>query len=172
MMVIVHMSITWFLAPSLAQILPYSMNWTKLSPKWSYNMNPALDAFRMIQDIRSQPGQIGKWGAALNIPQLIGGLIFIFTIEGLAILVAELVALGIAGQIHKRERFSRLISICHLPWVLLLPWLIWRLTTVEHGLILSIWLVYVTVTIAISLVFDVRELLLFRKGDRRFAWAR
>lgn len=135
-------------------------------------MNLAGDAHSMISEIRAQPGPIGIWGAALNIPQLIGGVIFIFTPEGLAILICELAALAIAGQIHKRERFSRLTSICHLPWLILLPWLHWRMLTTDHSALLMLWLLYVTMTIAISLYFDARELLRYLRGDKRFAWAK
>lgn len=130
-----------------------------------------LDAIRMIQDIRQQGAAIGAWGAALNIPQLIGGVLFIWTIEGLLILVAEVIALAIAGQIHKRDRFSRLIGICHIPWLALLPWLIYRLINFDHWWLLKVWITYVVVTILISLIFDLRDVYKYWRGDRTFTWA-
>ena len=138
--------------------------------------NPVADfllaPIRMIQEIRTIGGGINRWGAALNIPQIIGGVVFIGTPEGAAILLVELSCLLIAGQIHRRERFSRLISICHIPWLFLLPWLIWRFAIVEHSAALTIWLAYVIAAIAISLVFDVIELMRYAKGGRVFAWAK
>ncbi|MGI9393228.1 MAG: hypothetical protein ACR2OY_01145 [Boseongicola sp.] len=130
-----------------------------------------LDPIRMIQDIRSQGGFIGTWGGLLNIPQLIGGLFFVFYIEGLVILLTVILTLMIAGQIHKRAPFSRLIGICHLPWLALLPWLIWRLSAIVHPTLLFAWLIYVAVTIAVSLVFDIFDIYRFFRGDKKFAWA-
>ena len=134
--------------------------------------NFLLAPIHMIRDIRALGGAISRWGAALNIPQLIGGLIFISTPEGVAILLTEILCLLIAGQIHRRHKFSRLISLCHIPWLALLPWLVWRVLTVDHPLILTLWLFYVIVTIAVSLAFDIREVLQYRKGDKVFAWAK
>ncbi|MEM7269071.1 MAG: hypothetical protein AAF401_07440 [Pseudomonadota bacterium] len=130
------------------------------------------DAVSMIRDIRATGGVVGKWGGLLNIPQLLGGLLFIWTPEGAAVFICVVVTLMIAGQIHKTTPFSRRIGICHAPWVLLLPWLIHRIMAHEHGLLLKIWLIYVAATIAVSLVFDARDLWLYRKGEKRFAWAK
>jgi hypothetical protein len=60
-------------------------------------MSLLLDPIRMIRDIRSQGLAIDLWGGLLNIPQLIGGLIFISTIEGQAILVTLILTLTVAG---------------------------------------------------------------------------
>ena len=131
-----------------------------------------LDAISMIKDIRAQGRAIDLWGALLNIPQLIGGLVFITHIEGQLIFAAEIIALMIAGQIHKRMRFSRLIGICHLPWLALLPWLVHRLQNFEHSALLKGWLYYVAITIFISLIFDALDLYRYVRGDRTFAWAK
>jgi len=131
-----------------------------------------LDPLKMIRDINSLGGFIGTWGRLLNIPQIIGGLLFIWAIEGQAILLTVILTLLVAGQIHKRARFSRLIGICHLPWLVLLPWIIWRLVSVDHELYLQIWLAYVAITISISLVFDIYDVGKFMRGDRVFAWAK
>lgn len=135
-------------------------------------MNLLTDPLKMIRDIRALDGGIGNWGAALNIPQVLGGLIFINKPEGLAVLLTVLLTLLVAGQIHRRENFSRLTSICHLPWLVLVPWLLMRMVTQDHSLILSLWLGYVVITIVISLVLDARELWLFSQGKRVFAWAK
>jgi hypothetical protein len=131
-----------------------------------------LDAIRMIRDIQGKGRAIGLWGALLNIPQLIGGLVFILTVEGRAILVVEIVCLSIAGQIHKRKPFSRLIGICHVPWLALLPWLAYRLVAVGNSPVLAAWLWYVAATILVSLVFDVRDVWLYWRGGGRYNWSR
>ena len=126
----------------------------------------------MIQDIRSLGGFIGIWGGLLNIPQVLGGILFIRTVEGQVILAAVILTLIVAGQIHRRARFSRIIGICHLPWLATLPWLVWRLISVEHASFLKVWLVYVAVTIAISLLFDILDVTRFLQGDTKFSWAK
>ena len=131
-----------------------------------------LDAVNMIKDIRKQGLAIDLWGALLNFPQIIGGLVFIRTIEGQVVFGLAIVTLMVAGQIHKRERFSRLTGLCHLPWLAMLPWLAWRLMAHEHSTAQSGWLIYVIVTVFVSLVFDVRDVFKYVKGDRTFAWAR
>ena len=130
-----------------------------------------LDAFRMIADIRRTNRSVDIWGGCLNIPQFIGGLIFITYIEGQLILTLVVVTLLVAGQIHKKSPFSRLIGLCHIPWLLLLPWLVYRLMNYEHPVWLEIWLYYTSVTIAISLIFDAWDIRRYYKGQKTFAWA-
>ena len=129
------------------------------------------DAFNMIQSIRQQEGFIGQWGGLLNIPQMIGGLIFIWAIEGQVILAIVFLTLMVAGQIHKRTPWSRLTGICHLPWLIMAPWLAHRIAAHEHGMILKAWLIYVAFTVTISLVFDVMDVWRYFRGERTFAWA-
>lgn len=129
------------------------------------------DAIAMIRAIRAKGGLISLWGFALNIPQIIGGLLFIWRPEGAAILIVEVVALMIAGQIHKRDPFSRLTGLCHLPWLVLLPWLLMRLGDPDHGVIFTLWLAYTALTIAVSLIFDVADVVRWLRGDRRFSWS-
>jgi len=129
------------------------------------------DIINMIKDIRSTSVAINLWGRALNIPQIAGGLIFIYTLEGSLVLIAEIAALLVASQIHKRSPFSRLMGMCHLPWLALAPWLLYRLQTVEHGPFLQAWLYYVAVTMCISLVFDVCDVYRYAKGAKIYRWS-
>ena len=134
-------------------------------------MNLLLDPFRMIGDIGRASRAVNAWGAALNIPQVIGGLVFIKTLEGQVVLATVVATLIVAGQIHRNTPFSRLIGLCHIPWLALLPWLVVRLQTQEHSIALQVWGYYVVVTIAISLVFDAIDVYRYAKGQKTFAWA-
>ena len=131
-----------------------------------------LDTVAMIRDIRRQGLAIDLWGALLNFPQIVGGLVFIARLEGLLVFATAIVTLLVAGQIHKRARFSRLTGLCHLPWLVLLPWLLYRLQTVEHGLALKIWGYYVAATMLISLIFDAIDVYRYSRGQKKFAWAK
>lgn len=130
------------------------------------------DAINMIREIRRIGGAISRWGFLLNIPQLLGGLIFVQTPEGLVIVATAILTLCIAGQIHKRHRFTRLIGICHLPWLIMLPWLLMRMATTDHGWALTLWLVYVCITVTVSLIFDIWDVARYMKGDKTFNWAK
>lgn len=130
-----------------------------------------LDPFRMIADIGQTSRVIYFWGGGLNIPQVIGGLIFIDQVEAQLILAVAIFTLLVAGQIHKRSPFSRLIGLCHIPWLLLLPWLAYRIANFEHTVWLELWLYYTSITIAVCLVFDAMDVYRHSKGQRTFAWS-
>jgi hypothetical protein len=130
-----------------------------------------LDGFRMIFDIGRVSQRVNIWGGSLNIPQFIGSLIFITYIEGQLVLVTVIFTLIVAGQIHKRSPFSRLIGLCHIPWLPLLPWLVYRIMNFPHPIWLEVWLYYTAGAIAISLMFDTRDIYLYSKGQTTFAWA-
>ena len=135
-------------------------------------MHLILDVFEMISGIKEKSLVVWLWGGLLNIPQFIGGLYFITVIEGLAVLIFLVATLVIAGQIHKRTPFSRRIVFCHIPWLALMPWIVYRLIILEHPTALSFWLYYVSAAICISLVFEVFEAYRLARGDETFAWAK
>ena len=134
-------------------------------------MHLIRDALLMIRDIGKTNRVVNIWGALLNIPQLIGGLLFITTPVGQLVLATVILTLVIAGQIHRKTPFSRLIGLCHIPWLALLPWLVYRLQTVEFPVHLQIWGYYVAATISISLMFDAFDVYRYAKGQRTFSWA-
>jgi len=134
-------------------------------------MNLLRDPLRMIGDIGRTSRVVNAWGAALNVPQVVGGLAFIATLEGQLVLATVVATLIVAGQIHRRTPFSRLIGLCHIPWLALLPWLVVRLQAQEHPIALQVWGYYVAVTIAISLVFDAIDVYRYARGRKTFAWA-
>jgi len=87
-------------------------------------------------------------------------------------LVTSIATLVVAGQIHKLRPFSRLTGICHLPWLVLLPWLVYRLQIVEYSAPLKIWAYYVAATIFISLIFDFLDVYRYARGQKKFSWAK
>lgn len=123
------------------------------------------DAMRMIDDINKRSFWLGVWGAALNIPQVIGGILFLPHLEAVLILIACVGSVMIAAQMHKRAPFTRLTSWVHLPWLVLLPYLAVSLLNQGTGTYFGIWLAYVAITIAISLVLDLRNLWLYYQGN-------
>jgi hypothetical protein len=131
------------------------------------------DAINMIRDIRGTGNSkaIRIWGPLLNVTQLLGGLVFIMQIEGQVVLMTLILTLVVAGQIHKNTPYSRLTGLCHLPWLALLPWLIYRLLTVEHTIYFQVWGYFVVILIEISLVFDVMDVYRYIRGQKIFSWS-
>ncbi len=125
----------------------------------------------MVSDIKTKGLMIYLWGGLLNIPQVLGGLIFIRTVEGLVILLTVFFTLAVAGQIHKRTPFSRGIGICHLPWLVMLPWLISRITSFEQPPIQGYWMIYVAIVVSISVIFDVNDVFRYVRGSKTFNWS-
>lgn len=127
------------------------------------------DTKRMIDDINCSSFWLGLWGAALNIPQVAGGLLFLPRLEAALILFACVGSVVIAAQMHKRAPFTRRTSWAHLPWIPLLPYLAQSMALENLVTPFGLWLAYVVATIALSLVLDVRNLWLYYvAGDDQF----
>jgi len=118
------------------------------------------DTKRMIYDINRSSFWFGLWGAALNIPQVIGGLVFLPRLEAALILITCAVPVVIAAQTHKRAPFTYLTSWVHLPWVPLLPYLVASVREEGLSTVFGVWLAYCATVIAISLALDARNIVL------------
>ena len=123
------------------------------------------DTKRMIDDINNHSFWLGVWGAALNIPQIIGGFIFLPRIEAFLVLVACVASVSVAAQMHKNAPFTRLSSWVHLPWLALLPYLLTSLRDEGVETFIGLWLSYVIVTMVICLALNVRNLYLYYFTD-------
>ncbi|WP_416898342.1 MAG: hypothetical protein ACMVY4_00960 [Minwuia sp.] len=128
------------------------------------------DIFRMIRDITRQAGWVGPWGAALNIPQFVGAAIFFDQPAGWIVAATNLLALMVAGQIHRRNPFSRLTSIVHLPWLALCPYLSAALASAESWQAFHWWIAYTAATMTASLAMDAYNLRLYLR-DRGSSFA-
>ena len=118
-----------------------------------------VDPIRLVRDIRTElPRAVDIWGAALNLPQLVGGLAFIGTLEGRLVLGSWLLVMLTAGYIHRHQRFSRLIGLCQVWWLPVLPTLLRSAGTQAEAGVFALWLWYVCVTMVISLVLDVYDI--------------
>lgn len=123
------------------------------------------DTKLMIDDINNHSFWLGVWGKALNIPQVIGGIIFLPRIEAFLVLIACVGSVLVAAQIHKKAPFSRLTSWVHLPWLALLPYLFASLRDEGVGTFFGLWLAYVAVTMVVCLALNVRNLYLYYLTD-------
>jgi hypothetical protein len=119
------------------------------------------DAKAMIDDLRRVSPFMRVWGPSLNGPMVLGGLVFISHYEAVLILISCVISVLFAAQIHKRSPFSRLTSLVHIVWLPLFPLLLKAVSSHGVGDIYGIWLGFVTVTMGISLAFDVLNTALY-----------
>nr|WP_070961126.1 hypothetical protein [Hyphomonas sp. Mor2] len=110
------------------------------------------------------PWTIRLWATFYPLPQIIGGLIFIQTLPGLIILLGRILSGLIASQIHKRAPFSKLMGpLGHAHWLLIVPYLIYELTTQALPPGLFWFISYVLATTLISAIIDLFELRTYLK---------
>ena len=79
--------------------------------------NPIADFMAMRRQIEARSRLIGLWGFMLNVPILLGGLVFINRPAGWVTAAAIVVSLLIAIQINKRAPMSRLMGLCHVVFL-------------------------------------------------------
>ena len=131
--------------------------------------NPVADFFALRREVAAQSRVMNAWGFLLNVPTLIGGLIFFRMLEGSAVAAAVVVSLLIAGQIHKHQPMSRLIGLCHVVFVPAIVLLATGLTQ-EGSTALQIWSVYSLTLMTVSVVIDAFDLYrYFVLGSRTYA---
>ncbi|MEX0345840.1 MAG: hypothetical protein AB3N20_13020 [Rhizobiaceae bacterium] len=126
------------------------------------------DPVDMVQGLRREAGPgINLWGPSLLAPQAVGGLYFIQTPEGVTVFVSLVAMLMSAGYIHRHAPLSRLIGVCQVWWVLIIPWLTQQALAQETLSLFSVWLWYVTLTIIISLVMDIYGFHLYLTSENK-----
>lgn len=119
------------------------------------------DTRNMISDLNRESPFMRIWGPVLNVPHVVGGLVFVVQPEATLVLVTAIFSVVVAAQIHKRSPFSRLTSLVHVVWLPLLPMLVDALAREGVKGVYGTWLAYVVVTMGISLVLDVRNIGLY-----------
>ena len=115
-----------------------------------------LDPFRMIAQIRRELSLgMNLWGPALNFPQVIGGFVFVTRPEGALVLGTLILVMIWAGWLWRHLGLSKLVGLCHAPWLALWPWLLERALAADPTSAFGIWLWYVVVTMAVCVLLDV-----------------
>ena len=83
-------------------------------------------------------------------------------------LVAKSLAVGFCALVFLTSRFgfTRILGLGHILWIPLVGYLVLRLAHHPPTDPFGIWLRVVVVTDAISLVFDITDVIRYVKGDR------
>ncbi|MCH8882475.1 MAG: hypothetical protein IIA41_03135 [SAR324 cluster bacterium] len=106
------------------------------------------------------------WVGLLMAVNMVAPLFFLATPEAQLTLLAF--ALGALSQmaIYGKLGWVRLLGVGHLPWVPLVIWLLFRLSSGEAAGAFALWLWALIVLNGISLVIDTVEVVRFLRGDR------
>ena len=119
----------------------------------------------MIKDIEKKSTALGVWGKVLNFPLILAPIGFFSYKIVWIIFICNLIAVLIAGQIHKKKPFSRLTSICHLAWIPIFPFLYFQIIDLDENMFFNTWLIFITLTISLSTILDIYNLFLYFKGN-------
>ena len=95
-----------------------------------------------------------------------GGLFFITTPEGQAVLIAGFVSMLMQVAIFANLGYVKLLGLGHLPWVPLLIWLVWRLQDGWPDSFFEGWLWVLIALNGISLVIDTFDVARYLLGER------
>lgn len=120
--------------------------------------------------MRSLLWTIKLWATLYPLPQLLGGgLYFIHETPGLVILLGRVLSFIIGSQVHRRRPFSKLIGpIGHAHWLVILPYLLYQLTTQILETSLCWFIVYVCVVSMMSAVIDIHSVMRYFQNGESF----
>jgi len=132
-------------------------------------INPIADFLAMRRDIVARSRTLSVWGFLLNVPVLIGGLVFAGKPVGLAVAAAIVISLLIATQMHKRWPLSRLLGLCHIVFLPVIPLLFTEVSKVLSWGGYEIWLTYSFVMMSVCVLIDIFDLFrYFVAGNRTY----
>jgi hypothetical protein len=118
-----------------------------------------------MRGLMRQPPIVVAWVGLLVLANGVASAFFWHTLEANVILVT----FGLGGVLMEvltwRQGFTRLLGLGHVLWLGLVPWLVTRVSLHEERAVV-LWLTAVIVLNSMSLVLDVRDVVLYVQGDR------
>ena len=119
----------------------------------------------VMRGIMRQPPMVKAWVGLLVLVNVGASLFFLPPLEANVVLVT----FGLGGVIMEllawKQGFTRLLGLGHVVWLGLVPWLVTRMPLHEGGPV-ALWLAAIIAVNSLSLVLDVRDVVLYARGDR------
>ncbi len=125
---------------------------------------------KFIKGMAKFPIAVRLWVGLLSAVTMLGSIIFIiFTgrIEAVLVLVASLVGAMLMAIITEMKGLTRILGLGHIPWTLLIPYLLIRIKTIDLSSVFGIWIIVVIVSTGISLIFDLMDVIRYLRGDKQ-----
>ena len=118
----------------------------------------------VMRGIMRQPPLVQAWVGLLVLVNIVASL-FLPPLEANVVLVTLMLGGVIMEVLAWRQGFTRLLGLGHVLWLGLVPWLVTRLPLHDEGPVV-LWLAAVITVNSLSLVLDVRDVVLYARGDR------
>lgn len=118
-----------------------------------------------MRGLMRQPPLVMAWVGILVLVNGALSLFFLDTLEAKVVLITLAMGGVIMELLTWRLGFTRLLGLGHVLWLGLVPWLVTRVSLHESGPVVY-WLVAVIALNSLSLVLDVRDVVLYLRGAR------
>ena len=125
-----------------------------------------LDALvRFIRGVLRSKPYVLAWLVLLMLANGIAPLLFLARLEAQVVLATFLVSSILMMWLTARHGFSRILGLGHVLWVPMVIFLLVRANSLEMDAY-GIWVGSVVVLNVISLMIDVRDVMLYVRGDK------
>ncbi len=119
-----------------------------------------------MRGLMRQPPVVVAWVGLLLLANGVASVFFWHTLEAKIILLTLATGGVLMELLTWWKGFTRLLGLGHVLWLALVPWLVTRLPLHEQQTVV-LWLTAVIVLNSLSLVLDVRDVVLYARGDRQ-----
>jgi len=106
------------------------------------------------------------WLSLLILVNFIIPIFFYNRLEAQAVFFSICFAFVLGLAIFKTQGFTRFLGLMHFHWFLLIFFLSFRFVNAQNKDFFWIWIASVIIVNSISLVFDVKDVFLYIKGQR------
>lgn len=118
------------------------------------------------RDILKMPAHWILWVGILIGTNGVAPWFFLGSLEAKVTLVVFLVGAIIQLVVHARFGFVRLLGLGHILWLVLVPWLAWRLMDASLTGAFGLWLFVTVVLNGISVLIDIADVVRYLRGER------
>ena len=118
-----------------------------------------------MRGLMRQPPIVKAWVGLLVLVNGVASAFFPNTLEANVVLVTLGLSAVLMELLTWIQGFTRLLGLGHVLWLGLVPWLVTRVPLHAGGPV-ALWLVAIITVNSVSLVFDVRDVVLYIRGDR------
>ncbi len=106
------------------------------------------------------------WLLVLVTVNMVAPLFFLGSVEAVAVLIVFGASAMIMMVLYAKYGFVRLLGVGHVAWLGLVPWLAFRLSENAVGSSLWLFIAAVIAADALSLIFDIADVVRYWRGDR------
>jgi hypothetical protein len=112
------------------------------------------------------PVRIVAWLAVLGGFNMLGPFFFFGQVEARIVLGTFFLSFGLMAMLTRRYGFTRILGLGHGLWLALVPYLALRAAVIPPSDAFGIWIRGVIIVNAMSLVFDVTDVVRYARGER------